>query len=65
MSGFDRCVRGIVARWAGSPENTVPRGRRHVVGTSTGRYRLYGSSGCHDHSLTSVQGVVEEDRIRC
>ncbi|MBG0857308.1 peptide-N4-asparagine amidase A [Streptomyces spinoverrucosus] len=43
----------------------VPRDQRHAVGTTSERYRLYGSSGCHDHSLTAVQGVLTEDRLRC
>ncbi|MFC9927444.1 peptide-N4-asparagine amidase [Streptomyces sp. NPDC127190] len=43
----------------------VPRDQRHAVGTSTERYRLYGSDGCYDRSLTSVQGVLTEDRDRC
>ncbi|MFE2099434.1 peptide-N4-asparagine amidase [Streptomyces sp. PTD9-10] len=43
----------------------VPRDQRHAVGTSSERYRLTGSDGCHDRSLTSVQGVLTEDRSRC
>ncbi|MFE4579059.1 peptide-N4-asparagine amidase [Streptomyces chartreusis] len=43
----------------------VPRDQRHAVGTTSERYRAYGSDGCHDRSLTSVQGVLTEDRIRC
>ncbi|MEV8558688.1 peptide-N4-asparagine amidase [Streptomyces sp. NPDC051917] len=43
----------------------VPRDQRHAVGTSTERYRLYGSDGCYDRSLTTVQGVLTEDRERC
>ncbi|MFJ4324187.1 peptide-N4-asparagine amidase [Streptomyces tricolor] len=43
----------------------VPRDQRHAVGTSTERYRLLGSDGCHDRSLTTVQGVLTEDRSRC
>lgn len=43
----------------------VPRDQRHAVGTTSERYRLYGSSGCHDHSLQTVQGVLTEDRHRC
>jgi hypothetical protein len=43
----------------------VPRDQRHAVGTSTERYRLLGSAGCHDRSLTTVQGVLTEDRSRC
>ncbi|MER6568767.1 peptide-N4-asparagine amidase [Streptomyces sp. NPDC001093] len=43
----------------------VPRDQRHAVGTSSERYRLYGSDGCYDRSLTTVQGVLTEDRERC
>lgn len=43
----------------------VPRDQRRAVGTTSERYRAYGSDGCHDRSLTSVQGVLTEDRIRC
>ncbi|WP_309550436.1 peptide-N4-asparagine amidase [Streptomyces argyrophylli] len=43
----------------------VPRDQRHAVGTSAERYRLLGSAGCHDRSLTTVQGVLTEDRSRC
>ncbi|GAA3292045.1 hypothetical protein GCM10020295_10320 [Streptomyces cinereospinus] len=43
----------------------VPRDQRHAVGTTTERYRLYGPSGCHDRSLTAVQGVLTEDSDRC
>ncbi|MEU5081046.1 MULTISPECIES: peptide-N4-asparagine amidase [Streptomyces] len=43
----------------------VPRDQRHAVGTSTERYRLLGSAGCYDRSLTTVQGVLTEDRDRC
>lgn len=43
----------------------VPRDQRHAVGTSNERYRLYGSDGCYDRSLTTVQGVLTEDRERC
>ncbi|MFI5973680.1 peptide-N4-asparagine amidase [Streptomyces sp. NPDC051452] len=43
----------------------VPRDRRHAVGTSTERYRRYGSGGCYDRSLTTVQGVLTEDRDGC
>ncbi len=42
----------------------VPRDQRHAVGTTSEYYRLYGSSGCHDHSLEAVQGVLTEDRHR-
>ncbi|MFI1716678.1 peptide-N4-asparagine amidase [Streptomyces litmocidini] len=43
----------------------VPREQRHALGTGTERYRLYGSDGCYDRSLTSVQGTVTEDLRRC
>jgi hypothetical protein len=43
----------------------VPRDQRHAVGTTSERYRLYGSAGCHDRSLVTVQGVLTEDRNRC
>ncbi|MFB0614962.1 peptide-N4-asparagine amidase [Streptomyces sp. AGS-58] len=43
----------------------VPRDQRHAVGTSTERYRLVGPDGCHDRSLTTVQGVLTQDRSRC
>ncbi|MFJ3672773.1 peptide-N4-asparagine amidase [Streptomyces sp. NPDC090106] len=43
----------------------VPRDQRHAVGTSSERYRLYGRGGCHDRTLTTVQGVLTEDLTRC
>ncbi|WAZ19913.1 peptide-N4-asparagine amidase A [Streptomyces cinnabarinus] len=46
----------------------VPRDQRHAVGTSSERYRLYGSDvpgGCHDRSLATAQGVLTEDHQRC
>ncbi|MEU3890438.1 peptide-N4-asparagine amidase [Streptomyces sp. NPDC029041] len=43
----------------------VPRDQRHAVGTTSERYRLYGSRGCYDRTLTTVQGVLTEDRSRC
>ncbi|MFE8941290.1 peptide-N4-asparagine amidase [Streptomyces sp. NPDC007872] len=43
----------------------VPREERHAVGTTTERYRLYGSGGCHDRTLTAVQGTVTRDLRRC
>ncbi|MFJ5266034.1 peptide-N4-asparagine amidase [Streptomyces sp. NPDC088387] len=43
----------------------VPRDQRHAVGTTSERYRLYGSAGCYDRALTTVQGVVTENRLRC
>ncbi|WP_369244833.1 peptide-N4-asparagine amidase [Streptomyces sp. R41] len=43
----------------------VPRDQRHAVGTTSERYRLYGSAGCYDRSLTTVQGVLTKDRGDC
>ncbi|MFI1165752.1 peptide-N4-asparagine amidase [Streptomyces sp. NPDC020801] len=43
----------------------VPRDQRHAVGTTSERYRLYGSNGCYDRALTTKQGVLTEDRKRC
>ncbi|WP_030604288.1 peptide-N4-asparagine amidase [Streptomyces fulvoviolaceus] len=43
----------------------VPRDQRHAVGTTSERYRLYGSDGCYDRSLTTVQGVLTEERSDC
>ncbi|WP_336246604.1 peptide-N4-asparagine amidase [Streptomyces cupreus] len=46
----------------------VPRDQRHAVGTSSERYRLYGShvpGGCYDHLLATEQGVLTEDREVC
>ncbi|MFB9556337.1 peptide-N4-asparagine amidase [Streptomyces roseoviridis] len=43
----------------------VPRDQRHAVGTSAERYRLYGSDGCYDRSLKTVQGTLVEDLRRC
>ncbi|MGV9631864.1 peptide-N4-asparagine amidase [Streptomyces sp. NPDC003487] len=43
----------------------VPREQRHAVGTSRERYRLYGSEGCWDRTLTTRQGVLVEDRRAC
>ncbi|MET9433176.1 peptide-N4-asparagine amidase [Streptomyces sp. NPDC006551] len=43
----------------------VPRDQRHAVGTTTERYRLYGSDGCYDRTLRTVQGTLTEDRHRC
>ncbi|MFJ7959102.1 peptide-N4-asparagine amidase [Streptomyces sp. NPDC096319] len=43
----------------------VPRDQRHAVGTTHERYRLYGSGGCHDRSLTTVQGTLTQDLRRC
>ncbi|QJT00063.1 peptide-N4-asparagine amidase A [Streptomyces asoensis] len=43
----------------------VPRDQRHAVGTTSERYRLYGSGGCYDRRLTTVQGVLTEDHGGC
>ncbi|MFC3577529.1 peptide-N4-asparagine amidase [Streptomyces yaanensis] len=43
----------------------VPRDQRHAVGTTSERYRMYGSDGCYDRRLTTVQGVLTEDRADC
>ncbi|MGP4051320.1 peptide-N4-asparagine amidase [Streptomyces sp. 2A115] len=43
----------------------VPRDQRHAVGTTSERYRLYGSGGCFDRSLVTVQGALIEDRDGC
>ncbi|MFG2550526.1 peptide-N4-asparagine amidase [Streptomyces sp. NPDC048581] len=43
----------------------VPRDQRKAVGATSERYRLHGSGGCYDRSLTSVQGVLTEDRGGC
>ncbi|MEU7056019.1 peptide-N4-asparagine amidase [Streptomyces sp. NPDC046197] len=43
----------------------VPREQRHAVGTTNEHYRLYGSGGCYDRALTTVQGVLTEDRTGC
>ncbi|MFG2331489.1 peptide-N4-asparagine amidase [Streptomyces sp. NPDC048604] len=43
----------------------VPRDQRHAVGTTSERYRVYGSAGCHDRSLRTVQGMLVEDLRRC
>ncbi|MEV7242653.1 peptide-N4-asparagine amidase [Streptomyces sp. NPDC093248] len=43
----------------------VPRDQRHAVGTSTERYRVDGSAGCYDRSLSTAQGALTEDRRRC
>ncbi|MDT0468420.1 peptide-N4-asparagine amidase [Streptomyces gibsoniae] len=44
---------------------TVPRDQRHAVGTTSERYRLYGSQGCYDRRLTTVQGALTENRDGC
>lgn len=46
----------------------VPRDQRHAVATTTARYRLYGAGapgGCHDRTVSTVQGTLTEDRRRC
>ncbi|MFE3166343.1 peptide-N4-asparagine amidase [Streptomyces sp. NPDC059224] len=43
----------------------VPRDQRHAVGTSSERFRLYGSGGCYDRLLTTEQGVLTADRDGC
>ncbi len=43
----------------------VPRDQRHAVATTSERYRLNGSAGCYDRSLTTVQGVLTEDHTHC
>lgn len=34
----------------------VPRDQRHAVGTTSEQYRIRGSAGCYDRSLTTAQG---------
>jgi hypothetical protein len=43
----------------------VPRDQRHAVGTTSERYRMYGSDGCYDRSLVTVQGTLTEGRDGC
>ncbi|WP_373428884.1 peptide-N4-asparagine amidase [Streptomyces rishiriensis] len=43
----------------------VPRDQRHAVGRTGEHYRLYGSDGCHDRRLATVQGVLTEDQRGC
>ncbi|SES45626.1 Peptide N-acetyl-beta-D-glucosaminyl asparaginase amidase A [Streptomyces sp. yr375] len=43
----------------------VPRDQRHAVATTSERYRLVGPDGCHDRRLTTVQGVLTQDRDGC
>ncbi|MFF8535717.1 peptide-N4-asparagine amidase [Streptomyces sp. SAS_267] len=43
----------------------VPRDQRHAVATTSERYRRYGSAGCYDRSLVTVQGTLTRDRTRC
>ncbi|MHC5903427.1 peptide-N4-asparagine amidase [Streptomyces sp. S6] len=43
----------------------VPRDQRHGVATTTERYRLTGSRGCYDRTVTAVQGVLTRDSNAC
>ncbi|MFB9507689.1 peptide-N4-asparagine amidase [Streptomyces aurantiacus] len=43
----------------------VPRDQRHAVGTTSERYRLYGSDGCYDRRLVTVQGTLTGVRDSC
>ncbi|WP_328707402.1 peptide-N4-asparagine amidase [Streptomyces sp. HF10] len=43
----------------------APREQRHAVGTSSERYRSYGSGGCYDHTLATAQGALTVDRRGC
>lgn len=43
----------------------VPRDQRHAVARTSERYRLYGSEGCYDRRLTTLQGVLTEDLGGC
>ncbi|WP_405523117.1 peptide-N4-asparagine amidase A [Streptomyces canus] len=43
----------------------VPRDQRHAVGTTSEHYRIRGSAGCYDRSLTTVQGVLTGERSGC
>ncbi|MGW7054396.1 peptide-N4-asparagine amidase, partial [Streptomyces sp. NPDC054888] len=43
----------------------VPRDQRHAVGTSSERYRLYGTAGCYDRAVETAQGTVTRDRLLC
>ncbi|MGW7057586.1 peptide-N4-asparagine amidase [Streptomyces sp. NPDC054904] len=57
-------------RYAGDATYTanVPRDQRHAVGTTTARYRLYGSGsgdGCYDRTVGTAQGTLTVDRRRC
>ncbi|MET9699332.1 peptide-N4-asparagine amidase [Streptomyces sp. NPDC006529] len=54
-------------RYTGDASYTagVPREQRHAVGTSSERYRLTGSGGCYDRTVTSVQGTLTQDLRRC
>ncbi|WP_030147326.1 MULTISPECIES: peptide-N4-asparagine amidase [unclassified Streptomyces] len=43
----------------------VPRDQRHAVGIASERYRVYGTQGCHDRTVTTEQGVLTRVRDRC
>ncbi|QFZ79102.1 peptide-N4-asparagine amidase A [Streptomyces fagopyri] len=43
----------------------VPRDQRHAVGTTSERYTLRGSGGCHDRRLLTEQGVLTVDHRYC
>ncbi|QNP76055.1 peptide-N4-asparagine amidase A [Streptomyces roseirectus] len=43
----------------------VPRDQRQGVATTTERYRLTGSGGCYDRTVTAVQGVLTGDSSAC
>ncbi|MFF0082076.1 peptide-N4-asparagine amidase [Streptomyces canus] len=43
----------------------VPRDQRHAVGTTSEHYRIRGSAGCYDRSLTTTQGVLTGERSGC
>ncbi|MDT0484316.1 peptide-N4-asparagine amidase [Streptomyces doebereineriae] len=43
----------------------VPRDQRHAVGTTSEHYRIRGSAGCYDRSLTTAQGVLTGERSGC
>ncbi|MFD8419304.1 peptide-N4-asparagine amidase [Streptomyces sp. NPDC059668] len=54
-------------RYAGDATYTagVPRDQRHAVGTTSERYALRGSDGCHDRRLVTEQGVLTVDHRSC
>jgi hypothetical protein len=61
---------GLDDTYAGEATWTVnvPRDRRRAVGTSSERYRLYGShvpGDCYDRYPATEQGVLTEDREGC
>lgn len=55
---LDDTYAGGCATWT----TGVPRDQRHAVGTSSERYRLYGSGGCRGRSPGTEQGTLTEDR---